>query len=174
MPEDKPFLEDLPECPEEIETETVVEDIDVLKKAQEFAELNEEKRQLKDKLAKVEAKMKAIDEQICEKMIFEHPNIKVRVGFDAKGRPKFKTVFVSETLWAGYLGETNTELLEAMKAAGLADMVSESFNTQSLSAYVRGFDPDGILSLEEVKELLPEPIQPHIKLTKKVNVKVKS
>lgn len=175
--EEQPFLEDFaPEncrTEEEIVAEQEVE-IDLLAKAQEFAELNEEKRQLKAKLAKVEEKLKTIDSQICEKMIFENPNIKVRVGFDKKGKPIFKTVFVSETLWAGYLGEDNKDLLNAMKEAGLEDMVSESFNTQSLSAYVRGFDPDGVLSLEELRTKLPTQIQPFVKLSKKANVKVKS
>ena len=172
--EDQPFLEDLDPaecCAPEEDTEEV--EVNLLKLAQEFAELNEEKRALTKSLDKVEERMKEIDAAICEKMIFENPNIKVKVGVDSKGRPKFKTVYVTTTLWAGYK-EDKVALMEAMKASGLEDMVAENFNTQTLSAYVRGLNPEGTLSLEEIIALLPEAMQPHIKLTNKSNIKVKS
>lgn len=172
MPEvmDAPF-EDLDESYFEEQQEEV--EIDLLKKAQEFAELNEKKRQLKKELDDVTEKMAAINEQICEKMIFENPNIKVKVGTLKNGKPKFKTVYVKSTIWAGY-NEDKTALMEAMKRCGLGDMVNETFNTQTLSGYVRGFDPDKTLSLEELKSQLPDEIQPHIKLSQTDMVSVKS
>ena len=148
-------------------------EVDLLAKAQEFGLLNERKRQLKKELEDVEEKMKAINEQICEKMIFENPNIKVRVGTKPDGKPRFKTVYVKSTIWAGY-SEDKTALMEAMKRAGLGDMVNETFNTQTLSGYVRGFDPDKKMSLEELKAVLPEEIQPHIKLSQTDAIAVKS
>ena len=174
--EDRPFLEDLEPtealtAEEEVEAEAV--EIDLLAKAQEFGELNEKKRLLKKELEDIEARMKAINEQICEKMIFENPNIKVRVGTKKDGKPLFKTVYVKSQIWAGY-AEDKTALMEAMKACGLGDMVSESFNTQTLSGYVRGFDPDRKHSLEELKAMLPEAIQPHIKLSQVDAIAVKS
>jgi hypothetical protein len=183
--EEVPFLEDLPEETGDavVGEETKDAAVDLLKKAKEFGVLNEEKRTLKARLAVVEAEMKAIDAQIQEKMIFECPNIKIQVGVNAKGKPVFKTVYVKSTLWAGHLGDKEdedaglamkTKLLEALKAAGLEDFVSEGFNAQTLSAYVRAFDPDGKMDLEELKVLLPEPIQPYIKLSKVTQVAVKS
>ena len=174
--EEAPFLNDFDPaeaCAPEEDTETQAVEIDLLAKAQEFGELNEKKRLLKKELEDVEARMKAINDQICEKMIFENPNIKVRVGTKKDGKPLFKTVYVKSTIWAGY-AEDKMALMEAMKACGLDDMVSETFNTQTLSGYVRGFDPDRKLSLEELKALLPEALQAHIKLSQTDAIAVKS
>ena len=174
--EESAFLDDFSEsvgseCEPECETPDV--EVSLLPLAQEFGLLNEKKRELKKQLEDVEERMKEIDSQICERMIFENPNLKVRIGEDSKGRPKFKTVYVTSTLWAGY-ADNKEALVEAMKESGMGDMVSESFNTQTLSAYVRGLDPDNSMTLEELKAALPEKVQPHIKLTTKSNIKVKS
>lgn len=174
--DERPFVEDFgPEVGAEApqEEETVVDDATLLKKAQEFAVLNERKRQLTKELDDVKEKMDAINQLICEKMIFENPNIKVKVGEDSKGKPKFKTVFVKSTIWAGY-DEDKSALMEALKKCGLEDMVTETFNVQTLSAYVRAFDPDKAKTLEELKSSLPEEIQPHIKLSRVDAVAVKS
>lgn len=172
--EEAPFLEDFDMSGEPVtEAEQAEIEVDLLAKAQEFALLNERKRQLDKELETVKEDMKIISEQICEKMIFENPNIKVKVGVKKDGKPLFKTVYVKSTIWAGY-EEDKTRLMEALKESGLNDMVSETFNTQTLSAYVRGFDPDRKLSLEELKTMLPEAIQPHIKLSQTDAVAVKS
>lgn len=174
--EGRPFLEDLTETIEELkETEEVA--VDLLAKAKEYGELNEQKRALEAELADVKEKMAAINEAVCEKMILENPNIKVCVGTKPNGKPLFKTVYVKSTIWAGYADEAEDgsgkqKLMEAMKAAGLADMVSETFNVQSLSGYVRGLDPD-IKDPDELKKLVPEVMQPYLKLTKKVALAVK-
>lgn len=169
------FLEDLPLADDQIEEELQDEDtaIDLLAKALEFAKLNERKRRLSSVLEKTKERMKEISDEIAEKMIFENPNIKVKVGHDKKGKPKFKTVFVKSTIWAGH-NDDKDALLKAMKEAGLQDMVAENFNVQSLSAYVRALDPDRKLTLEELKESLPEPLQAHIKLSEVTQVAVKS
>lgn len=172
-----PFLEDMPldRHIRDEDTDEALEaaSIDLLAKALEFAKLNERKRRLTSILEKTKERMNEISEEIADKMIFENPNIKVKVGHDKKGKPKFKTVFVKSQIWAGH-NDDKDALLKAMKEAGMEDMVAENFNVQSLSAYVRAYDPDRKLSLEELKEQLPEQIQPHIKLSEVIKVAVKS
>lgn len=172
-----PFLEDLPESPEPEETATEDAAVDILAKAKEYGELNERKRQLEADLLEVKADMKIITEAICDKMIMENPNIKVCVGTKPNGKPLFKTVYVKTQIWAGYVGDEETgegkqELMEAMKICGLQDMVKENFNTQTLSGYVRNLNPD-IKDLDELKKLVPEAMQPHLKLSKTISLAVK-
>lgn len=176
----KPFLEDLQEVMAEVEEmDAQAEEVavDLLAKAKEYGELNEQKRALESELEDVKAKMAAINEAICEKMILENPNIKVCVGTKPNGKPLFKTVYVKSTIWAGYADEGDdgtgkAKLMDAMKQAGLNDMVSETFNVQTLSGYVRNLNPD-CKDPDELKKLVPEVMQPFLKLSKKVNLAVK-
>ena len=175
--QEAPFLEDMPESvePEEIETEDVV--VDLLAKAKEYGELNEKKRQLEADLDDTKASMKAIAEAVCDRMITENPNIKVCVGTKPNGKPLFKTVYVKTQIWAGYKDEDETGngkqlLMEAMKASGLNGLVSETFNVQTLSGYVRSLNPD-VKDPEELIKLVPEPMQPHLKVSKTVTLAVK-
>lgn len=173
---EKPFLEDLAEVVQEVKESENVE-VDLLAKAKEYGLLNEQKRQLEAELELVGQKMKAINEAICEKMILENPNIKVCVGTKKDGKPLFKTVFVKSTIWAGYAeteeGDGKEKLMVAMKQAGLGDMVKESFNVQTLSGYVRSLNPD-LKDPDELKKLVPEVMQPFLKLSKVVALSVKS
>ena len=103
------------------------------------------------------------------------------IGFMVKtkpnGKPLFKTVYVKTQIWAGYKDEDETGngkqlLMEAMKASGLNGLVSETFNVQTLSGYVRSLNPD-VKDPEELIKLVPEPMQPHLKVSKTVTLAVK-
>jgi hypothetical protein len=52
------------------------------------------------------------------------------------------TVFVHRQLWARAKDGNKEAAVAALKAAGLSHIVSETFNTQTLSAYVRELDTD--------------------------------
>lgn len=101
-----------------------------------------------------------------------------------------RTIFLRKELWAGALSETDVEklteeaisklgdverdgkklLCAALKAAGLTEYVSEGYNTQSISSYVREFDPDKNYTVEEIIALLPEALRPFIKVTEKIKI----
>ena len=92
---EKPFNEDwidLPQSEEAEETATEDASVDILRMAQEYGVLNEQKRTLEKELEAVKDAMKLINDVISERMILENPNIKVKIGETAAGKPIFKTV----------------------------------------------------------------------------------
>lgn len=176
MKEDRPFEDFGPEVggyQEEIEDKDG--DVNVLDMAKKYAVLNEQKKQLEKQLENVKDAMKRVNDAICDAMILDNPNIKVRVNETADGRPIFKTVYVKSTIWAGFSAEVENgkeKLVNAIKESGLSEMVNESYNTQSLSSYVRGLNPD-TKDLDELYNLVPDSMRPFIKLTKVINLAVK-
>jgi len=161
MFEDMPFNDEvLP-----VEEETEIQEVNLLEQAKTYAVLTDQKKFLEGELEDVKAQMTAIQEAIAEKMLTENPRIRVKVGEKADGSPVFKTVHVKTEIWAGHNGD-EAGLIEAMKESGLSDMVKEKFNVQTLSGYVRGLDPDKKLTPEELLEIIPVPMQKHMKITK--------
>ena len=143
--------------------------MNILDLAQEFATLNELKKDLTSSLDEVKTKMSDIEAQIAEQMLYENPRIRVKIGEKSGGQPIFRTVHVSTTVRATHNGDKEA-LVEGMKAAGLDDMISETYNANTLSAFVRGFDPDKSLTTEELLDELPEEMRPHVKLTKVISL----
>lgn len=148
-----------------VEEETAVEEVDLLEQAKIYGILTDTKKMVEEQLEEIKAKMTAIQDAIAERMLTENPRIRVKVGEKADGSPIFKTVHVKTEIWAGHNGD-EAALIEAMKEAGLADMVKEKFNVQTLSGYVRGLDPAKLLTPEELLQSVPLPMQKHIKITK--------
>lgn len=161
MFDESPFApEDTPE-----EVETKVEEVDLLEQARIYGVLTDRKRMIESELDEVKSQMTVIQEAIAEKMLTENPRIRVKVGEKADGSPVFKTVHVKTEIWAGHNGD-EAGLIEAMKEAGLSDMVKEKFNVQTLSGYVRGLDPDKKMTPEELLEAVPVPMQKYMKISK--------
>jgi hypothetical protein len=161
MFDESPFTsEDIPE-----EVETKVEEVDLLEQARIYGILTDRKKMIESELDEVKSKMNEIQEAIAEKMLTENPRIRVKVGEKADGSPVFKTVHVKTELWAGHNGD-EAALIAGMKEAGLSDLVKEKFNVQTLSGYVRGLDPDKKMTPEEIIEIIPLPMQKHIKVSK--------
>ena len=138
-----------------------------IKKVQKFANLEDEKKELKDKLNEVKGKLDKLEEQLTKQ--FEKAGVpNIGVG----GR----TVYVHRQLWAGYK-QDKPKAIEALKDSSLNNYIYETYNTHSLSAYFR----ERVRELEEEKE--GEPIEPeealeqfpelkdHIKLTEKVSLR---
>ena len=161
MFDESPFTsEDIPE-----EVETKVEEVDLLEQARIYGILTDRKKMIESELDEVKSKMNEIQEAIAEKMLTENPRIRVKVGEKADGSPVFKTVHVKTEIWAGHNGD-EAGLINAMKEAGLTDMVKEKFNVQTLSGYVRGLDPDKKMTPEELLEAVPVPMQKYMKISK--------
>jgi hypothetical protein len=172
---DVPFLEDFGPSEESVtpEEETRPETPDVLEKAKQYAILFAERQQLEEEIDDIKATMQAIEAEIAETMLFENPRIRVKVGENAEGKPVFRTVHVSTTIRASHTGDKDA-LIEAMKESGLEALVSETFNHNTLSAYVRGLDPDKKLPADELLELVPEAMKPHLKLTQTISLGCKA
>lgn len=173
--DEKPFLEDFgPEVgqeptPEETKTETP----NILEKAKEYALLFAERKELEAQVDTIKEQMKTIEGEIAETMLFENPRVRVKVGENAEGKPVFRTVHVSTTIRASHNGDKDA-LIEAMKESGLDALISETFNYNTLSAYVRGLDPDKSLPTDELLELVPEAMKPHLKLTQTISLGCKA
>lgn len=81
-----------------------------------------------------------------------------------------RTVWLDRKLWASTAGP---ELPQALKAAGFPAMVKETVNGQTLSAWVREFDPDAELSPEEVVAKLPTEVQPYVRIAEVYKLQVR-
>lgn len=66
------------------------------------------------------------------------------------------------------------EAFENCSTDALKAMVKETVNGNTLGAWVREFDPDNILSPEQIKALLPEDVREFIKVTETTNLRVRA
>jgi predicted nucleic acid-binding Zn-ribbon protein len=134
--------------------------------AEEYALLDEEKRNLEEQLDDVKDEMKQIEEELLN--VFEHKGIS---NINIAG----KTIYLHRQLWAGYVNNID-EAVVALKNAGLGDYVKERFNTHSLSAYFRELyrereeEVEGIIEPEDI--LTPD-LKEQIKLTEKVHIRAR-
>ena len=84
-----------------------------------------------------------------------------------------RTVWLDRKIWAGADNGSTPALAAALKEVGLGDLVKQAVNAQTLSAWVREFDPDGRLGPEEIKAVLPPPVQPVIRISEVFNLRVR-
>lgn len=139
--------------------------------AKYFAELDAEERDLKSRLKEVKDKKEALEENLLEKMAEDGvPRMAININYD--GKEQTRTLYTHKQLWAGY-NDDKQALIDALKQASLDDMVSEGYNTQTLSAYVRQFDPDGTMDTEELRKQLPTQLQSVIKLSEKFSLRTR-
>lgn len=93
-----------------------------------------------------------------------------------------KTVYLNRQIWAGTAeNATNVEVVHALERLNLDSYVT--YNHQSLSGYVREiakqhkewYDRDGHLLVDTDKIIaeLPEPLNKLVKVTEKVDIKIK-
>lgn len=141
------------------------------KLAQRYARLKVELDTLVAKEKQLKADLKDLGEELLEQMLDEDDpvqNITVKVGEDDDGNPIHKNIYVKRTIWAGYQ-DSKEELINALKATGYSDIVTETFNTNTLSAIVREKD-DGNLSPEEILKQFPQGLAEHLKVTERFEV----
>lgn len=151
------------ELSEKEETETQ-EDVDVLELARQYAILHGKRKSLEEDVDKIKEEMAMIECQIAEKMLFDNPRLRVKIG-EHDGKGIFKTVHVISKIRTGHNGDRNA-LIQAMKESGYEALVSETFNYNSLDALISGFDENKTMSLEELMEEVPEPMRPHLKISR--------
>ena len=143
-----------------------------------FAVLDDMKKDLEAKLKTVKQEMAELESQIVEQSLEEGvESMTVKVGHDDEGNPIRRTVYRRRDLYAGRADNgggspiSEEQLHEALREAGLEDYINEKVNANSLSAYVRGFDPDRRLSPEEIVQQLPLPLQGAVKVSEKLSVR---
>ena len=128
-------------------------------KLRRFAELTERKKAIEAEGKAIKAEMDALEPVIIEEMAdtgLQNANINGR------------TYYINRRLFAGPAeGRTKYDVAEALKSAGLNEYVNETYNSNSLAAYVRQcvHEAEGAsLSTEEMRGLLPEPLRDVLKI----------
>lgn len=119
----------------------------------EFVQVEKDRRELEAKLKSLKARKARLEEQLLTQ--FEQEGVQ-------NMRVDGMTVFVHRQTWANHAGNP-AALVEAMRAAGMDEMVKTSVNTQTLSAWVR--------ELESIEEEVPASIAPHISVSEKFSLR---
>lgn len=128
-----------------------------------FADLDSQIQGHKDQIKALEAEKGRLEARLIEEMALEGiQNMKVN------GR----TIYIQRQTWAGHFGDKDG-LCQALIKAGMQEYVSETFNTNQLSAFVREFDPENTLTEEEIIQKLPIELQDKIKVTHRFNLRTR-
>ena len=93
-------------------------------------------KKLEDKAKELKEKASMMEEGLIEHMLSEGID---KISIRDRKYPGL-TLFIRTDIWEGHT--TKDEAIQALKDAGLGDMVQEGFNSQRLSAYIRELDRD--------------------------------
>jgi hypothetical protein len=122
-----------------------------------YAELSRLRKEQDDALEKTKAELAQLEPRLVD-------------YFTKNGITSMKvdktTVFFHRQTWANAADGDYERANSALKAAGLGHFVKEGFNTQTLSAYYRELEQEGISPPEELKDA--------IKVTEKVSLRTRS
>lgn len=140
-----------------------------MKMAKDYAELTLEKRRLEAEANELSKQCAELEEQLLEQ--FSEDGVQ-NLKLDGIG-----TLYISSKLWAGAAkveDEQGNEIsdkqvtCDALKAAGLGVFVSEGFNVQTLSAWLREQPTD-----ELGDPILPEELVGKMSVTRRFNLGVR-
>ena len=136
-------------------------------KVKQYVTLHARKTKLEAELASVKEKMNELEPFVLEQ--FEKAGIQnMKVG---DWKP-----YVHTQIWAS-IDKSRPDVMEILKANGLADLVSETVNSQSLSAYVREqvrlYEDADSKNLEEIlRQALPDELLDVLKVSEKTSLRV--
>lgn len=139
-------------------------DMDLYKR---WVELENEKIGLEAQLDGVKAEMAGLEPRILEAMVDSGV---ARISVDGR------TLFTNRSLYAAPAeGKARPDVVAALKTADLGDFVSENYNANSLSAYVRevadAAGGRGVVSLESIHDNLPEALRGVLTIVEKFSVR---
>jgi len=115
-----------------------------------FVALEERRRQLEAEVDTIKAEATELEQRLLPQ--FEQEGFE-KISIDGR------TVYVERKLWAKARDGNKAAVCKALKRARLGDYVEETFNTNSLSAYVRELDreerplPPSLREVLEVSEV---------------------
>ena len=101
-----------------------------------FVALEERRRQLETEVDSIKAEAAELEQRLLPQ--FEQSGTE-RIAIDGR------TVYVERKLWAKAKDGDKVGVCKALKRCRLGDYVEETFNTNSLSAYVRELDRESKL-----------------------------
>lgn len=124
--------------------------------ADELAELRDRKKALDEELKNVNTRIAEVEEELANKMLNEEIQ-----SFQRSGR----TFYVTTKIFANAVPERKSELFTWLKENGYGDMVTETVNHNTLSAFVREM-------LSETDQL-PEGLEELVNVFEKTTVGVR-
>ena len=98
-----------------------------------FAELTAEKKKAQERLRAIKDEMGGIEPALLQELI-ENQVDRLPVTTDDGDRI---TVFIHKQAWARPVDGDKEAVVRTLKKCGMSDFVQETYNTNSLSAYVR-------------------------------------
>lgn len=113
--------------------------------ADELAALKDRKKALDDELKAVNARITEVEEHLASKMVEEEIQ-----SFQRSGR----TFYVTTKVFANAVPERKVELFAWLKDNGFGDLVTETVNANTLSAWVREQLADSDQLPEDLQELI--------------------
>jgi hypothetical protein len=120
---------------------------------QEFVDLENDRRDLELRLKQIKERRQELEEKLLSQ--FEESGVQSM-------RVNGMTVYMHRQLWANHNGDKETTV-QALRASGLGDMIYETFNSQTLSAWVR--------EMEDIDTEIPEAVRPHLKLSERFSIR---
>lgn len=130
----------------------------MFKLADRLRELKEEKKQAEQQVKDINAEIDKTDYALSELMAESETQSFTRSG---------TMFFLTTTTRASALSEKKTELYEAIKEKGFGDLVYETVNANSLSAFVKE-------QTSENEDLLPDWLDGLVKVFEKTSVGVRN
>lgn len=128
------------------------------------ANLETTKRQLEADLETTKEAIKVADEQLLEEWAERGVSSMKAHGF---------TFYLSLQLWAGHKGD-KAATVRALKRNGLKEVVREDYNTQTLSAVIRGMVKEANLPPgAEPEQALPPKLAKYVKISEVQKVGVR-
>lgn len=118
---------------------------DIFQLADELAELKQRKRELEDELKEVNAKIGRVDQELSNLMLEEELQ-----SFNRNGQ----TFYVNTKTYASAVPERKQDLFAWLKNHGYGDMVAETVNANTLSAFVREMLSETDQLPEDLEELV--------------------
>ena len=135
----------------------------------EFIELDEQRKGKEGEVENIKERMAELEPEIMKR--FEN------AGMQSMKSKMGQTIYIRRELWASAAEGAEVLLLETLKAIGLGDMVKEKINTQTLSAYVREVEKDSFngqaVDPVELIKVLPDQLQPALKVTQKFSLRTR-
>jgi hypothetical protein len=135
----------------------------------QLTQLVELSKQLEEEEAAVK-RTKSLIKELEEQLI---PTF-VKMGMQ-RARIAGRTVWLDRKVRASAGGDMEAlcNTFAMCKDKTLRSMVKETVNGNTLGAWVREFDPDNVLSPEQITALLPEDVRDVIKVTETTNLRVR-
>ena len=135
----------------------------------QFVELDQQRKAKEGEVDKLKEQLAVIETELLQR--FEH------AGLQSMKTELGVTVYVHRQLWAGAQDGNTDRLVGSLKLVGLEALVREQVNSQTLSAWVReqakAHENGHTLSPEEIRPLLPGPLQEAMSLSEKFSVRTR-